>query len=91
MKSGQSFSIRGALGMCHGVMPNEENLFHIMTMLCSNRSATLDKLSVDNIIKHHTGEVALHRMRHGNLVFPIFPRDLHLLEDCPSVVIDNHI
>ena len=91
MKSGQSFSIRGALGTCHGVTPNKENVFDIMTRLCSNRSATLDKLSVDNIIKHHTGEVALHHMRHGNVVFPIFPRDLCLLEDCPSVVIDDQI
>ena len=91
MKSGQSFSIRCALGACHGVTPNEENVFHIVTRLCSNRSATLDKLSVDNIIKHHTGEVAWHHMHHGNVVFPIFPRDLSLLEDCPSVVIDDHI
>ena len=91
MKSGQSFSIRGALVACHGVKPNVENVFHIMTRLCSNRSATLDKLSVDNTIKHPTGEVTLHHMRHGNVVFPIFPRDLRLLEDCPSVVVDDHI
>ena len=81
------------MGACHGKTPNEEDVFHVMSRLCSNRSATSDKLTVDNIIRHHTGEVVLHRMHHGNVVFPIFSRDLErrMLDDCPSVVVDDHV
>ena len=35
MKGGQTFSIRGALGACHGKAPNE-GVFQIMSRLCSN-------------------------------------------------------
>ena len=93
MKGGQTFSIKGALGVCNDVEPDENQVHHVTSRLCVNRSATSEKLSVDNIMRHHTGEVIKHQMHHGNIVFPIFPRDLEtgLLDNCPSVVVYNHI
>ena len=52
-----------------------------------------DKITMDNIIHHHTGGVIKHQTRHGNIVFPIFPRDLEqsFLDHCPSTVVHDHI
>ena len=93
MKGGQVLSILGMLGACHGVKPNENDMYYVTSRLCSNRSATSDKMIVDNIIRHHTGEVILHHMWHGDVVFPIFPCDLEssLLDNCPAIVVDDHI
>ena len=93
LKGGQTFSIQGALGACHGIEPDKDHMFPIVSRLRSNRSSTSEKITVDNIIGHHTGEIVKHRMYHGNVVFPIFPRDLEhcMLDNCPSVVVDDHI
>ena len=72
MKGGQVLSIRGMLGVCHGVKPNENDMYYVTSRLCSNRSATSDKMIIDNIIRHHTGEVTLHHMQHGDVCFPFF-------------------
>ena len=93
MKGGQVLSIRGMLGACHRVKPNENNVYYVTSRLCSNRSATSDKMIVDNIIRHHTGEVILHHTQHGDMVFPIFPCNLEssLLDNCPVIIVDDHI
>ena len=64
-----------------------------MSRLLENKCATSDVLMVHNIIKHHTGEIVLHRMRHGDVVFPLFPGDLEsgLLDKCPSIVVRDHV
>ena len=67
MKGGQVLSIRGMSSVCHGVKLNENDVYYVTSRLCSNRSATSDKMIIDNIIRHHTGEVILHRMRHGDV------------------------
>ena len=93
MKGGQVLSMCGMLCVCHRVKPNENNMYYVTSRLCSNRSATSDKMIIDNIIRHHTGEVILHHMRHGDMVFPIFPHDLEssLLDNCPAIIMDDHI
>ena len=93
MKRSQVLSIHGMLGACHGVKPNENDVYYVTSRLCSNCSATSDKMIVDNIIRHHTGELILHCMRQGDVVFPIFPHDLEssLLDNCPAIIVDDHI
>ena len=51
------------------------------------------ELKVDNIMRHHTREIVLHRMRHGNLIFPLYPFDVDngLLNNCPNVIVEDHI
>ena len=78
MKGGQTLSLKGVLGLCHDVEPGANEVYHVATRLCSNRSAaTSERMSIDNIIRHHTGEIIKHQMRHGN-VFPFYPRDLNV-------------
>ena len=60
------------LGACHGVKPNENDMYYVTSRLCANHSATSDKMIIDNIIRHYTGEVILDHMQHEDVVFPIF-------------------
>ena len=93
LKSGQLFSIRGALGACHDTPVNKHDVDYLITRLRLNRHCTSDELSVDNFMYHHSGSVVKHHMRHGDIVFPIYPRDLErgLLDKCPSIVVEDHI
>ena len=93
MKSGQLFSIRGALGACHDTPVNKHDVDYLITRLHLNRHCTSDELSVDNFVYHHSGSVVKHHMRHGDIVFPIYPRNLErgLLDKCPSIVVEDHI
>ena len=61
--------------------------------LWRNRCAVSNSLKVDNIITHHTGEIVLDPMHHGNIVCPLLPRDLesNILDNCPSIVVEDHI
>ena len=76
MKNGEVLSIFGVLGACNQNNDVVLNAQRIVSRLLENKCATSDVLTVHNIIKHHTGEIVLHRMRHGNIVFPLFPGDL---------------
>ena len=67
MKGGQVLSIHGMSSVCHGVKLNENDVYYVTSRLCSNCSATSDKMIIDNIIRHHTGEVISHRMQHGDV------------------------
>ena len=44
-------------------------------------------------MRHHTGEIVLHRMSQGNLIFPLYPFDVDngLLNNCPNVIVEDHI
>ena len=79
MKSGQALSLDGILGICHGVEVNDSSHHLVNSRLCNNRCARCTELThvnVSNMVKHHAGEIVLHRMRNGNVLQPIFPRDL---------------
>ena len=96
MKNGEVLSIFGVLGACNqNKLTNDVvlNARRIVSRLLENKCATSDVLTVHNIIKHHTGEIVLHQMRHGDIVFPLFPGDLEsgLLDKCPSIVIQDHV
>ena len=78
-KSGQVLSLDGILGVCHGVEVNDSSCHLVISHLCNNRCTRCTKLThitVSNMVKHHAGEIVLHRMRNGNVLQPIFPRDL---------------
>ena len=79
MKSGQILSLDGILGVCHGVEVNDSSRHLVISCLCNNHCARCTELThvhVSDMVKHHAGEVVLHRMRNGNVLQPIFPRDL---------------
>ena len=79
MKSGQVLSLDGILGVCHGVEVNDSSHHLVISCLCNNRCARCTKLThvnVSDMVKHHAGEIVLHRMRNGDVLQPIFPRDL---------------
>ena len=92
MKSRQTLSIRGVMGACYEVEPHEQTVMHLVTRLCSNCSCSSDKVTIDNIVSHHTGDVLKHHVHCGNVIFPLFPRDMECMsENCPSVMVDDHV
>ena len=96
MKNGEVLSIFGVLGACNqNKLTNDVvlNARRIVSRLLENKCAKSDVVTVHNIIKHHTGEIVLHLMRHGDIVFPLFPGDLEsgLLDKCPSIVVQDHV
>ena len=79
MKSGQVLSLDGILGICRGVEVNNSSRHLVISCLSNNRCARCTELThvnVSDMVKHHAGEIILHRMRNGNVLQPIFPRDL---------------
>ena len=79
MKSGQVLSLGGILGVCHGVEVNDSSIHLVISCLCNNhcaRCTELTHVNVSDMVKHHAGEIVLHRMRNGNVLQPICPRDL---------------
>ena len=96
MKNGEVLSIFGVLGACNQNKLTNNIVLNaqcIVSKLLENKCATSDVLTVHNIIKHHTGEIILHQMRQGNIVFPLFPGNLEngLLDKCPSIIVQDHV
>ena len=90
MKSGKTLSIFGVLGGCNeSKLTNDirNNVNRIMSRIVENRCAVSNNLKADNVITYHAGEIVLHRMRYGNVVFPLLPRDLesNILGNCLSI------
>ena len=43
-------------------------------------------------MSHHTGDVLKHCVHCGNIIFPLFSKDMECMsENCPSVMVDDHV
>ena len=96
MKSDEMLRIFGVLGVCNeGKLTDDirNDAKFIISRIIASKCTVSDSLKVDNIIAHHMGEIIMHKMRHGNVVFPLLPKDLEttLLDNCPSIVVEDHI
>ena len=96
MNNGEALSLYGITGACILNKLAQESVreaTYLIYRLLDNQRCVGDELKVDNIMRHHTGEIVLHRMCHGNLIFPLYPFDADngLLNNCPNVIIEDHI
>ena len=94
IKDGETFSMVSALGSCANYTNGSlRTVMKITQRLIDNISCESNSITFDNIIAHHTSEIVKHRMRNGNLIFPILPGDLesHIFDNCPYNVIKDHI
>ena len=96
MKSDETLSIFGILGARNeGKLTDEirNDAKFIISRITENKCAISHSLKVDNIIAHHMGEIIVHRMCHGSVVFPLLPKDLEttLLDNCPSIIVEDLI
>ena len=94
MKNGETFSVVGALGSCRNYTNDSlRTVMKITQRLIDNISCKSNSITFDNTIAHHTSDIVKHRMRNGNLIFPILPGNLesHIFDNCPYNVIKDHI
>ena len=96
MNNREALSLYGITGACNLSKFTQElvqEATYLVYRLLDNQQCVGDKLKVDNIMRHHTEEIVLHRMRHSNLIFPLYPFDVDngLLNNCPNVIVEDHI
>ena len=96
MNNGEALSLYGITGACNLNKFTQESVreaTYLVYRLLDNQRCVGDELKVDNIMRHHTGEIVLHRMHQGNLIFPLYPFDVDngLLNNCPNVIVEDHI
>ena len=74
MNNGEALSLYGITGACNLNKFTQESVqeaTYLVHRLLDNQRCVGDELKVDNIMRHQTGEIVLHRMHHGNLIFPL--------------------
>ena len=94
MKNDEKLSLLGALGLCRNYTNNSLRAVNRLTRrLMNNFSSKFDSITFDNIITHHSSEIVKHRMRNGNLIFPMLLGDLEtgIFDNCPYNIIKDHI
>ena len=91
MNNGEALSLYGitiAFNLNKFTQELVQEATYLVYRLLDNQQCVGDELKVDNIMRHHTGEIVLHRMRQGNLIFPLYPFDVDngLVNNCPNVI-----